>query len=98
MCPVCDRPMALFAQLDLATAPTVLHPALASGLLQAFFCIDMDCVHGTQEGDPFATNHLLRVIDPAGDSGSAGRAPAGERAPPHPGVAADEWPGPRTWS
>ena len=79
-CAICGNPMALFLQLDLAAAPHPLHPSLTSGLLQTFFCIDMDCVHGPDEGDPFAKNHLLRVVDSGRQGGRSERAPAGSDA------------------
>jgi hypothetical protein len=79
VCPLCGKPMALFLQLDLATAPRV-HPQLTAGLLQAFFCVDLEaCVYGPWCGDAFAPNHLLRVIDPQ-TPGRPATAPADSEA------------------
>lgn len=77
-CGRCNRPMALFLQLDLAAAPDPkLRARLGNGLLQCFFCTDVDCIHGPEEGDPFTPTHLLRVVDPREASVQA-TAPGGE--------------------
>jgi uncharacterized protein YwqG len=78
-CPLCGEAMALFIQLDLSSAPQV-HPALNSGLFQAFLCINMEkCVYGPSLGEPWATNHLFRVVESTAQ-GHAAIAPAGTAA------------------
>lgn len=77
-CASCHRPMALFLQLNLATVPAPIRNQIGDGLLQAFFCLDADCIHGREEGDPFTRTHLLRVIDHADATGSPPRQPQSE--------------------
>lgn len=48
---------------------------MGNGLLQAFFCLDNDCIHGREEGDPFTGTHLLRVVDPGDSTNSPQRLP-----------------------
>jgi hypothetical protein len=74
-CGNCQRPMALFLQLNLATVRELLRVRIGDGLLQAFFCLDDDCIHGPEEGDPFTCTHLLRVVDPDGQAGSPRQPP-----------------------
>lgn len=69
-CGNCQRSMALFLQLNLATSPGPLPKRLGTGFLQAFFCVDSDCIHGPEEGDPFTRTHLLRVVVPSIERGS----------------------------
>lgn len=70
-CGQCGRQMALFLQLNLASVPEPIRHRVGDGLLQAFFCTDDDCIHGPEEGDPFTRTHLLRIIDPTQQAGSA---------------------------
>lgn len=52
-CGLCHRPMPVFLQLNLSTAPDPIRAKLGEGLLQAFFCLDPDCMYGKEEGNPF---------------------------------------------
>ena len=70
--------MALFLQLNLATAPGPWRERLGDGLLQAFFCTDFDCIHGKEEGNPFTRTHLLQIVDPARQTGTSRPPPAGD--------------------
>lgn len=78
VCGKCQGPMALFFQLNLATVPEAIKEKLRPGLLQAFFCLDSDCIHGEEEGDPFTTTHFLRIINPRGIAGTQKPPPANQ--------------------
>jgi hypothetical protein len=69
-CGNCQRPMALFLQLNLTTTPGPIPKRLGAGLLQAFFCTDWDCIDGPEAGDPFTRTHLLRVVVPGQQASS----------------------------
>lgn len=76
-CAGCRGPMVLFLQLDLATVPVPIRDRIGIGLLQAFFCLEADCVYGPEEAEPFTGTHLLRVVDPAGAPGASRSSPPG---------------------
>ncbi len=74
-CTQCGGAMALFLQLNLSTAPELVCDRVGKGILQAFICLESDCIHGREEGNPFTETHLIRLIDPTMQAGDA-RAPA----------------------
>jgi hypothetical protein len=65
-CPRCQKPMALFLQLDLGALPRELGGELGVGLLQMFYCVSRSECTTRGEGcrDPFSPYQLLRRIDP----------------------------------
>lgn len=91
VCPRCSQPMVAFLQLNLATTPEPIRSILGDGLLQAFFCIDDDCLHGPEEGDPFTKTHLIRVVNPAYSPGSAQSMPGTADEPPVPPRSIQGW-------
>ena len=66
VCPRCEKPMALFIQLNLAALPEVLGGELGVGLLQMFYCVSRSqCTTiGDDCREPFSLYQLLRRIDP----------------------------------
>jgi Domain of unknown function (DUF1963) len=68
-CPRCEKPMALFLQLDLGSLPAELGGALGVGLLQMFYCVSRSECATRGEGclEPFSPYQLLRRIAPGAD-------------------------------
>lgn len=65
-CGDCEGPMRLFLQLDLDDLPQKVGGRFGGGLLQAFFCIQEECLLGHHGSNPFSSCHLIRVVRPSG--------------------------------
>ena len=65
VCPRCEKPMALFLQLNLGSLPDELGGELGVGLLQMFYCVSRsECAtRGDGCGEPFSPYQVLRRID-----------------------------------
>jgi uncharacterized protein YwqG len=65
-CGRCKGPMRFFAQINLDDLPKAAQGRYGPGLLQAFFCIVDDCIHGQEGAEPFSKCRLLRIVDADG--------------------------------
>ena len=63
-CKGCERPLANFAQLDLAALPKELNQQFGTGLLQLFYCFHDDCEDDTGWQLFTDSKSCGRVIDP----------------------------------
>ncbi|MGB3510656.1 MAG: DUF1963 domain-containing protein [Microcoleaceae cyanobacterium] len=68
-CPHCQNPLQFFLQLNLNQLPESLKNEFGSGILQMFYCINVDTVcDADYEYEPFSDAHFLRVIQPEGEA------------------------------
>jgi hypothetical protein len=82
VCPGCEQPMRLFVQLDLATVPAELDHPIREGMLQLFYCTNVDppCEVDHEAWQPFGKSTLARWLSPAEVAAAATRAPAQDPA------------------
>ena len=64
LCPNCNKPMHLILQLNLNELPESLRGRFGSGLLQFFYCtnIETDCEIVCQGWEPFSKIKLVRIV------------------------------------
>jgi hypothetical protein len=67
-CRHCGEPIALFLQLDLDELPDEVGRPFGSGLLQFFYCTNMEseCEQHCEGWSHFSNAHLIRIIRPDG--------------------------------
>ncbi|NEQ23342.1 MAG: DUF1963 domain-containing protein [Microcoleus sp. SIO2G3] len=66
LCPNCNKPMHLILQLNLNELPESLRGRFGNGLLQFFYCtnIELDCEIVCQGWEPFSKIKLVRIVQP----------------------------------
>jgi hypothetical protein len=64
-CVGCKKPLQLFLQLNFADLPEELDGRFGDGLLQLFYCVNLDCDAAAQGWEPFAEPTVVRIVRPA---------------------------------
>jgi hypothetical protein len=78
VCPGCGAPATLFLQLNTGQLPKGAAPKLPKGLIQVFYCVDLDCP--TYEDAFLSGGPLLRWIEPSAlKKGAATKPPKGTK-------------------
>ncbi|HBB33616.1 MAG TPA: molybdate metabolism regulator [Cyanobacteria bacterium UBA8803] len=77
-CPLCDRFMQLFFQLNTSELPELVRPEFGSGLLQMFYCCNWGCEGQVESAVVFYgrvadinKNLLIRLVQPNGEASTA---------------------------
>ena len=66
-CPLCEKPLQFFLQLDLEKLPKKMKGRFGPGILQMFYCLNCkpECCEVLAEAwEPFAKSELIRIIQP----------------------------------
>ncbi|MGD1713874.1 DUF1963 domain-containing protein [Dapis sp. BLCC M172] len=69
-CRICQNPLDLFVQLNLNQLPEALQNEFGSGILQMFYCTNIDtlCDVDYEGWEAFSDVHFLRIIQPEGEA------------------------------
>ena len=71
-CPICDRQLQLFVQLNLDDLPQPVKGQYGPGLLQMFYCVNAvgnePCEVVAEGWYPFSKAHVVRIIQPTAES------------------------------
>ncbi len=82
-CPVCEKPLQLFVQLNLARLPEPARGEYGAGLIQFFYCTTDEgaCEQACDAWSPFSEVSLARLV-PAGAARAASAAEVADPFPP----------------